>query len=168
MANANYNHKNLKRFTLSEGINATTTSIPVTAVLDPPDVPFVALIKNKKYPDGVDDPEAEFVLVTVAGASPWTATRGVESTAVSHDIGNYDLVPTTTAALMNALAAIAEVVLYDSGDLNLDSDIIKFRDDDGNGPAKVILGDTGSNITAGNGTPAASEPEGSLLSLIHI
>ncbi len=115
MANANYNHKSLKRFTLSEGINATTTSIPVTAVLDPPDVPFVALIKNKKYPDGVDDPEAEFVLVTVAGASPWTATRGVESTAVSHDIGNYDLVPTTTAALMNALAAIAEVVSIGNG-----------------------------------------------------
>ena len=84
-------------------------------MLDPPDVPFVALIKNKKYPDGVDDPEAEFVLVTVAGASPWTATRGVESTAVSHDIGNYDLVPTTTAALMNALAAIAEVVSIGNG-----------------------------------------------------
>ena len=100
-----YNFSNLSRFTLSADLDASSTSVSLTSVTDPPAVPFRALVHDQKYPNPADDPNAELVEVTTAGASPWTVVRGKEGDASSHTGSTFFLTPVLSAEFANMLAA---------------------------------------------------------------
>lgn len=106
MPNTTFNFANLSRYTLSADINASTTSVGLTSVGSPPGVPFRALIHDQKFPNPVDDSSAEFVTVTVAGASPWTVTRGAEGSAFAHTGSTFYLTPCLTAEFANLLGNV--------------------------------------------------------------